>query len=147
MLACSHVWALRSISLWKVAGGLQSPKGITLNSYSPSPSVVQNAAFRQFLSETSTCQYPPVRYLDWSVVMDSFERSFQRKAKEVLVGFFLCHSPKVCLGVSSILCRGRHLCVLIHLVYGSLFYIECYLCVLSLPQVMVQNYLLLSFIF
>ncbi len=45
-----------SISLWKVAGALHSPKGITLNSNRPS--CVQKAVLSLSSGLTSTCQYP-----------------------------------------------------------------------------------------
>ena len=45
-----------SISLWKVAGALHNPKGITLNSKRPSD--VQKAVFSRCSGLTCTCQYP-----------------------------------------------------------------------------------------
>ena len=47
------------ISLWKVAGVLQRPKGITLNSNKPS--CVQNTIFSRCPPATSTYQYPLFR--------------------------------------------------------------------------------------
>ena len=53
---CDHCRPARtkSIKRWKVAGALHNPKGITLNS--KSPSVVQKAVFARSSSATSTCQ-------------------------------------------------------------------------------------------
>ena len=49
----------RSISLLNVAGAFTSPKGVTLNSWSPP--CVTKAVFSRSAASISTCQYPLAR--------------------------------------------------------------------------------------
>uniref|UniRef100_A0A3B5MHC0 LARGE xylosyl- and glucuronyltransferase 1 n=1 Tax=Xiphophorus couchianus TaxID=32473 RepID=A0A3B5MHC0_9TELE len=72
------------MSLWKVAGALHSPKGITF--HSKSPLRVQNAAVLLARGVISTCQYPDVR--------SSVLKNFAVERVEKLL-FVLCSGQQV----------------------------------------------------
>ena len=77
LIYCNPVRTM-SINRWNVAGALQRPKGITLNSKRPSS--IRNATFSWSSEFISTCQQPLIR----SKVLNSLEPARVSRVSSIL---------------------------------------------------------------